>query len=103
MPAYLDLTGGLISSERVMPALGAQIGRQRAHGLVYAAARAADAEHITFSEALLRDSRSTQHLDSSQFAELLDPADAIGLCVQLANDSAERARHLAAGLTASHT
>jgi hypothetical protein len=52
---------------------------------------------------LLRDPHIAQHLDSSQFAELLDPADEISLSAQLAIDSAERARLLAADLTAIHT
>jgi adenylosuccinate lyase len=51
MRANLGLTGGLISSERVMLALGAHVGRQQAHVLVYALAGAAAVERVAFSEA----------------------------------------------------
>ncbi len=39
MRENLDLTGGLIMSERVMLALGSEMGRQRAHDVVYEAAQ----------------------------------------------------------------
>lgn len=41
MRVNLDLSGGLIVAEAVMLELGAQLGRQHAHDIVYDAAQAA--------------------------------------------------------------
>jgi 3-carboxy-cis,cis-muconate cycloisomerase len=71
MRANLALSGGLISSEAVMPGLGRAIGRQAAHEVVYDAARATG---VTFAGALRRDPRVTAHLDAAAIDRLLDPA-----------------------------
>ena len=63
MRANLDLGGGLIMAEAVMLDLGAAIGRQHAHDVVYDAAQAAFVEGKSFSDLLAADKRVTAHLD----------------------------------------
>jgi 3-carboxy-cis,cis-muconate cycloisomerase len=96
MRRNLDLGGGLIMAEAVMLKLGAQIGRQHAHDIVYDAAQAAFVENRLFSDLLAADPRVTAHLDRKAIAALLDPAAYTGLCAEMARDAASRARATAA-------
>src|SRR5580692_10045190 len=96
MRANLDLGGGLIMAEAVMLDLGAAIGRQHAHDVVYDAAQAAFVEGRSFAELLAADPRVTAHLDPKQIAALLDPTAYTGLCAEMARDAAARARVTAA-------
>src|SRR5215469_14335932 len=98
MRRNLDLGGGLIMAEAVMLDLGAQIGRQHAHDVVYDAAQAAFVENRSFAELLAADSRVTAHLDAGQITDLLDPTAYTGLCADMARDAAARARATAAEL-----
>jgi 3-carboxy-cis,cis-muconate cycloisomerase len=88
----LDLGGGLIMAEAVMLNLGAKIGRQHAHDVVYDAAQAAFIEGRPFAELLAADPRVTAHLDPAAIASLLDPTAYTGLCAEMARDAAARAR-----------
>ena len=97
MRANLDLTGGLISSEAVMLALGRSVGRQAAHEIVYQAARAAG-PGLSFAQALQRDPRVAEHLSAAELKTLLDPATHTGLSADLARAAADRAAALAAEL-----
>ena len=92
MRRNLDLGGGLIMAEAVMLDLGAAIGRQHAHDVVYDAAQAAFVEGRSFAELLAADPRVTAHLDAKQIAALLDPTAYTGLCAEMARDAAARAR-----------
>src|SRR5215469_7065582 len=96
MRRNLDLGGGLIMAEAVMLNLGAQIGRQHAHDVVYDAAQAAFVEGRPFAELLAADSRVTAHLDQQAIGALLDPIAYTGLCSDMARDAANRARATAA-------
>jgi 3-carboxy-cis,cis-muconate cycloisomerase len=96
MRRNLDLGGGLIMAEAVMLNLGAAIGRQHAHDVVYDAAQAAFVEARPFAELLAVDPRVTAHLDSQAIAALLDPTAYTGLCADMARDAALRARATAA-------
>jgi 3-carboxy-cis,cis-muconate cycloisomerase len=98
MRRNLDLGGGLIMAEAVMLNLGAAIGRQHAHDVVYDAAQAAFVEHRPFSELLAADPRVTAHLDQKAIAALLDPTAYTGLCAEMARDAATRARATAADI-----
>ena len=91
MRANLDLGGGLIMAEAVMLDLGAAIGRQHAHDVVYDAAQAAFVEGKPFSELLAADKRLTAHLDPKAIGKLLDPTAYTGLCADMARDGAVRA------------
>src|SRR5687768_12815788 len=55
MRRNLDLSGGLIMAESLMLELGKQVGRQRAHDVVYDAAQAATTEGRAFRELLAAD------------------------------------------------
>ena len=88
----LDLGGGLIMAEAVMLQLGAAIGRQHAHDVVYDAAQAAFVEGRSFASLLAADARVTAHLDTHAIAKLLDPTGYTGLCAEMARAAASRAR-----------
>jgi 3-carboxy-cis,cis-muconate cycloisomerase len=97
MRRNLDLGGGLIMAEAVMLELGATIGRQHAHDVVYDAAQAAAVEGRSFGDLLAADPLVTAHLDAAAIAALLDPTAYTGLCAEMAREAAQRARE-AAGL-----
>jgi 3-carboxy-cis,cis-muconate cycloisomerase len=91
----LDLGGGVIMAEAVMLNLGAKIGRQHAHDVVYDAAQAAFVENRPFAELLAADPCVTAHLGEKEIAALLDPTAYTGLCAEMARDAAIRARAMA--------
>ncbi len=62
MRANLDLGGGLIMAEAVMLELGATMGRQHAHDVVYDASQAAFVQGMPFAALLAADPRVTTHL-----------------------------------------
>ncbi len=92
MRANLDLSGGLIVAEAVMLELGAKLGRQHAHDVVYDAAQAAVIEDKPFSALLAADKRVSAHLDQKAIDQLLDPTAYTGLCADMARQAAARAR-----------
>ena len=92
MRGNLDLGGGLIMAEAVMLRLGAAMGRQHAHDVVYDAAQAAFVEGRSFAALLAADPRVTAHLDADAIAALLDPTAYTGLCGEMARTAAARAR-----------
>jgi adenylosuccinate lyase len=96
MRKNLDLGGGLIMAEAVMLNLGAAIGRQHAHDVVYDAAQAAFVEDKPFGELLAADPRVSAYLDRAAIHTLLDPTAYTGLCAEMARDAARRARATAA-------
>jgi 3-carboxy-cis,cis-muconate cycloisomerase len=98
MRRNLDLSGGLIMAESLMLELGKQIGRQRAHDVVYDAAQAAATQGHAFRELLAEDERVSAHLTQSQIDALLDPTRYTGLCPQFAERGAVRAREVAAAI-----
>jgi adenylosuccinate lyase len=93
MRRNLDLSGGLIVAEAVMLELGATLGRQTAHDVVYEAAQASVVEGKAFATALAEDKRVSARLSSDAINKLLDPTAYTGLCAQMARDAAKRARH----------
>src|SRR5215470_2968347 len=96
MRRNLDLGGGVITAEAVMLDLGASIGRQHAHDVVYDAAQAAFVEGRPFGTLLMDDPRVTAHLDRAAIEKLLDPTAYTGLCAEMAREAAARARTTAA-------
>jgi 3-carboxy-cis,cis-muconate cycloisomerase len=103
MRRNLDLSGGLIMAESLMLELGKQIGRQRAHDVVYDAAQAAATEGRAFRALLVEDDRVSAHFTTSQIDALLDPARYTGLCPQFAERGAVRAREVAAAIESQHS
>lgn len=92
MRRNLDMSGGLIVSERVMMQLGERIGRQLAHDAVYEAAQRAHAAGSTFAEELLAEPKVAAHLTAGQIAELLDASRYTGLSARFAEQAAAAAR-----------
>lgn len=76
--------------------LGRQIGRQRAHDVVYEAAQASVTQARPFKEMLAKDPHVTAALTTSQIDALLDPAQYTGLCRQFAERGTATARRIAA-------
>jgi 3-carboxy-cis,cis-muconate cycloisomerase len=103
MRRNLDLSGGLIMAESLMLELGKQIGRQRAHDVVYDAAQAAATEGRAFRELLAEDDRVSARFTTSQIDALLDPARYTGLCPQFAERGAVRAREVATAIESRST
>ena len=79
MARNLGLSGGLIMAEAVVMALAPQLGRQRAHELVYAACRRAEAEGLSLVEVLRADPELTRHLEAGDLKRLLDPDGYVGV------------------------
>ena len=75
----LDRLGGLVLSEPVMLRLGAALGRNAAHDVVYEAAMAAWEGKGSFRDLLLADSRVASTLSASELDRLLDPAAYTGM------------------------
>jgi adenylosuccinate lyase len=98
MRRNLDLGGGLIMAEAVMLRLGATLGRQHAHDIVYDAAQAAAVEERSFASVLAADPRVTAHLAAPAIQDLLDPTAYTGLCAEMARAAAARARAAVSGL-----
>jgi len=99
MRRNLDLSDGMIMGEALMLSLGAAIGRQTAHDVIYESAMAAAEGKGTFRDLLARDKEVRAHLDETQIEALLDPAVYTGTCALFATEQAARARSLAKELT----
>ena len=82
-------------SERVMLELGKQIGRQRAHDVVYEAAQRAVNEGRPFTETLSEEPEVVASLDQDQIYDLLNPEQYTGLCAYFAETFAAKARTIA--------
>ncbi len=95
MRQNLDLSGGLIMSERIMLALGEKVGRQRAHDIVYEHAQDAAVQGVSFRDLLVGDEEVRRHLSERELDDLLDPAGYTGACGEIARAQARRARELA--------
>src|SRR5437879_5537957 len=98
MRENLELSGGLIMAEALMLQLGKEIGRQRAHDVVYEAAQASVTQARPFRETLADDPHVSAGLTKSQIEALLDPAQYTGLCRHFAERGAAQARETAAAL-----
>jgi adenylosuccinate lyase len=99
MRQNLDLSGGLIMAEALMLDLGKQIGRQRAHDVVYEAAQASVTQGRPFRDLLAEDPHVSGRLTPVQVEALLDPTRYTGLCREFAEGGAARAREISARLT----
>ncbi|MGQ9371614.1 class-II fumarase/aspartase family protein [Azospirillum sp. ST 5-10] len=78
MAANLALTDGLIAAEAVMMGLAPQLGRGRAHDLVYEACRKARAGRRTLHAVLAEDAEVVERLGADRLARLTDPANYLG-------------------------
>lgn len=95
MRQNLDLSGGLIMSERIMLELGNTIGRQKAHDAVYDAAQRSVNENRPFSETLAEEEEVTSRLSAAEIMNLMDPETYTGLSAYFAETFASSARETA--------
>ncbi len=90
----LELTGGLIMSERLMLGLVARgVGRQQAHEILRVAAGKAFVEQRALREVLWEEPQIARLMTSAQLDECLDPARYVGTAVE----QVDRALALLAG------
>lgn len=101
MRQNLDLSGGLIMSETLMLELGREIGRQRAHDVIYDVAQEAAVSEESFRDLLAKNEAVTGRLSPERIEQLLDPANHIGQCRELADAQAARAREVASTVRAA--
>jgi len=94
MRANLDVTGGLLMTERVAGALGDALGRAPARDLVQRLAGEAADSGRPLREVLLADPTARAHLDAAEVDRLLDPEGYLGSAGQLVDRAlaAHRAR-----------
>ncbi|MCL2893982.1 class-II fumarase/aspartase family protein [Brenneria tiliae] len=90
MRQNLDLTHGLINSEKIMMKLVEALGKDPAHELVYQVAMRSTHEDIAYREALASNPVIAANFSAQEIADLLDPAAYTGLCAVLAEEMAER-------------
>ena len=100
MRRNLNLGGGLIMAEAVMLELGAVLGRQHAHDVVYDAAQVAVLENRAFSAVLAADPRVSAYLSAPAIDKLLDPMTYTGLCAEMAKQAVARVRKITPVLVA---
>ena len=103
MRENLNLSGGLIMSERIMLALGEQLGRQRAHDIVYEHAQDSAVQDVSFRDLLVGDEEVRRHLSEAELDHLLDPATYTGACSEIARLQARRAREVAERLESAQS
>ena len=81
-----------------MLGLGAHIGRQDAHDVIYDATEAAAASGRSFAETLGADAKVTAHLSPAEIDALLDPTAYTGRCAEMASEQAGHGRAVAGRL-----
>lgn len=87
MMRNLKLTGGQVSSEAVMMALGPKIGREKAHDLVYKICCAAMESRQNFADLLKQNPEVSANLSDSEVDKLLDPKNYLGLCGEMVDQT----------------
>jgi 3-carboxy-cis,cis-muconate cycloisomerase len=83
MRKNLAITNGLIMSEAVMMGLGAALGRNRAHDLVYDICREVVKTGRPLVDLLAEDKEIGQHASRKQLQKLVDPANYLGVAGEM--------------------
>ena len=83
MRANLDITNGLIMSEAVMMGLGAAMGRNKAHDVVYDICREVVKTGRPLVDLLEEDKEIRKHADRKTLAALTDPANYLGVAGEM--------------------
>lgn len=76
----LRLQGGLLLSEAVMMRLARDLGKQRAHELVYAASMRAYDTDLSIAQTLLEYPEVRSAITDDELSQLLDPENYVGMC-----------------------
>jgi len=79
----LDITNGLIMSEAVMMGLGAAMGRNRAHDVVYDICREVVKTGRPLIDLLEADKEIRKHANRKQLEKLVDPANYLGVAGEM--------------------
>jgi 3-carboxy-cis,cis-muconate cycloisomerase len=79
----LDITKGLIMSEAVMMGLGAAMGRNRAHDVVYDICREVVKTGKPLIDLLEEDKEIRKHADRKTLEKLVDPANYLGVAGEM--------------------
>jgi 3-carboxy-cis,cis-muconate cycloisomerase len=83
MRANLDVTNGLIMSEAVMMGLGAKMGRNRAHDVVYDICREVVKTGSPLIDLLEQNDEIRKHADRETLEKLTDPANYLGVAGEM--------------------
>jgi 3-carboxy-cis,cis-muconate cycloisomerase len=83
MRANLDITKGLIMSEAVMMGLGAAMGRNRAHDVVYDVCRQVVKTGRPLIDLLGEDQEISTHIDRKGLEKLVNPANYLGVAGEM--------------------
>jgi 3-carboxy-cis,cis-muconate cycloisomerase len=83
MRANLDITNGLIMSEAVMMGLGAAMGRNRAHDVVYDICRKVVKTGRPLVDLLAADKEISKHASRKQLEKMVDPANYLGVAGEM--------------------
>jgi len=83
MRENLDITKGLIMSEAVMMGLGAAMGRNRAHDVVYDVCREVVKTGRPLVELLAEHKEIGQHASRKQLQKMVDPANYLGVAGEM--------------------
>jgi len=83
MKRNLDETRGLICSEAVMMRLAPELGRDKAHDVIYAICHAPDIDEKGFATLLMEHEDVASHLSREEIAKLTDPNNYLGLSEQM--------------------
>ena len=83
MRENLDITNGLIMSEAVMMGLGAAMGRNKAHDVVYDICREVVKTGRPLIDLLAEDKEIAKHADRSELEKMVDPANYLGVAGEM--------------------
>lgn len=83
MRENIDITKGLIMSEAVMIGLGAKLGRNRAHDVVYDVCREVLKTGRPLLELLEENKEISKHADGKMLEGLVDPANYLGVAGEM--------------------
>jgi 3-carboxy-cis,cis-muconate cycloisomerase len=83
MRENIDITKGLVMSEAVMMGLGAAMGRNIAHDVVYDVCREVVKTGRPLIDLLAEDKEIAKHADRKTLEELLDPANYLGVAGEM--------------------
>ena len=83
MRENLDITKGLIMSEAVMMGLGAAMGRNRAHDVVYDLCREVVKTGRPLIDVLEEDKEIRQHASRKELEKMVDPANYLGVAGEM--------------------
>src|SRR5215469_3824163 len=83
MRENLDITKGLIMSEAVMMGLAAELGRNKAHDVVYDICREVVKTGRPLIDLLAEDKEISRHADRKMLEKLVDPANYLGVAGEM--------------------